>query len=195
MGGNLNIIYLLSSKDTFSFNGTYSKNEYKDYNIGDAILALYPDADNARLDVAIATSLDGERFGSSPYRFNLGYTHTEFIGMDMLSFNTTAYYNGKALNQIMLKFKDDQYNMPGVPAYWTMDAALTYNSSRWVPEGTSWNARLSANNVFGSEHLASLRYVDLSSYWAGSGGQPQTGYGTGTYITPRTYSLTVTFNF
>ena len=176
MGANLNIIYLLSSKDTFTFNGTYSKNEYKDYNIGAAILALYPDADNARLDPDLKYALDGEKFGSSPYRFNMGYSHTEFIGMDMLSFNTTAYYNGKGLNQILLKFTDDQYNMPGAPSYWTMDASLTYNSSRWVPEGTRWTARLSVNNLFGSDHLASIRYIDLSDgYWGAFGGQPHNG--------------------
>ena len=195
MGASLNVIYLLTAKDTFTFNGSYSKNEYKDYNIGDAILEQYPNADNARLDVELATSLDGERFGTAPYRFNVGYNHTEFIGMDMLSFNTTAYYNGKALPQIMLKFTDDQYNMARTPAYWTMDAALNYNSSRWVPEGTRWTARLSVNNVFGSEHLSSINYTDMSDYFAVYGGKPYTGYASGNYISPRTYSLTLTFDF
>ncbi len=195
MGANLNVIYLMTAKDTFTFNGSYTKNEYKDYNIAAAILEQYPNADNARLDPELYNSLDGERFGEAPYRFNVGYNHTEFIGMDMLSFNTTAYYNGKALPQIMLKFTDNQYNKPRTPAYWTMDAALSYNSSRWVPEGTRWTARLSANNVFGSEHLASISYTDLGDYFAVYGGKPYTGYASGTYIAPRTYSLTVTFDF
>lgn len=195
MGANLNIMYLLTASDTFSFNGSYSKNEYKDYHIGNAILAMYPNADNARLDAELKSNRDGEAFGGSPYRFNVGYSHTEFIGIDMLSFNTTAFYNGKALDQIMLRYTDNQYSLSGVPAYWTMDAALTYNSSRWVPESTRWSARLWCNNIFGSEHLSSINYVDLSAYWAGSGGQPGTGYGSGNYITPRTFGLTLSFDF
>ncbi|MBN1907224.1 MAG: TonB-dependent receptor, partial [Deltaproteobacteria bacterium] len=195
MGANLNIMYLLTARDTFSFNGSYSKNEYKDYNISDAILATYPGADNARLDPELYNDLDGERFGSAPYRFNMGYSHTEFIGMDMLTFNTTAYYNGKALDQIMLKFTDNQYTMPRASAYWTMDAAVTYSSSRWVPEGTRWNVRLWCNNLFGSEHLASLSWIDMSDYFSQYGGKPYTGYASGTYITPRTYGITLNFDF
>jgi outer membrane receptor protein involved in Fe transport len=195
MGADLNVIYLLTMKDTFLFNGSYSKNEYKDYNIGAAILALYPEADNARLDPELYNSLDGEAFGSAPYRFNVGYSRTENIGMDMLTFNTTAYYNGKSLDQIMLKFKDDQYNMPGTSAYWTMDASLTYSSSRWVPQSTRWTARLWCNNIFGSEHLTSIYYTDMSAYFAAWGGQPYTGYASGNYISPRTYGLTLTYDF
>ncbi|NLD38250.1 MAG: TonB-dependent receptor [Desulfatiglans sp.] len=195
MGANLNIMYLLTAKDTFSFNGSYSKNEYKDYNISNAILATYPGADNARLDPELYNDLDGERFGSAPYRFNVGYSHTEFIGMDMLTFNTTAYYNGKALDQIMLKFRDNQYTMPTTSDYWTMDASVTYSSSRWVPEGTRWNARFWCNNVFGSEHLASLYWTDMAQYFAQYGGQPNTGYASGTYISPRTYGVTLSFDF
>jgi hypothetical protein len=195
MGANLNILYLLTAKDTFSFNGSYQHNEYKDYNISKAILKLYPGADNARLDPELFNSLDGEKFGGAPYRFNVGYSHTEFIGLDMLTFNTTAYYNGKGLDQIMLKFRDNQYTMPTTSDYWTMDASVTYGSSRWVPEGTRWNARFWCNNVFGSEHLASLYWTDMAQYFAQYGGQPHTGYASGTYISPRTYGLTLSFDF
>jgi outer membrane receptor protein involved in Fe transport len=126
----------------------------------------------------------------------VGYSHTENIGMDMLTFNTTAYYNGKALDQIMLKYTDNQYSLPGVPAHWTMDASLTYSSSRWVPESTGWTARLWCNNLFGSEHLTSIYYTDLSQYWDGFlGEQPGTGYASGNYISPRNYGITRSFDF
>ncbi|MGD9162619.1 MAG: TonB-dependent receptor, partial [Desulfobacteraceae bacterium] len=161
-GGNLNMIFLLTPNDTFTFNGSYTHNEYKNYNQGEAILAIRPDADNIRLDPTQRVDRSGEEFGGRPYRFNIGYTHTRSIGLDLLSANFTAFYNGKDIDQIMLRGTDNVYYMSGAPDYWTVDASITYNSSKWLPDGMNWSARIWCNNLFGSEELNSLYYTDLS---------------------------------
>ncbi len=203
MGGNLNVIYLITSKDTVAFNGSYSKNEYKDFNVGAAILEMYPDADNVLLDASMDVDRTGERFGSAPYRFNMNYNHIMFIGMDTLSTNITAFYNGKGVeNTIRGTYNGTayKYTLPGTPSYWTIDASATYNSSKWVPEGTSWSLRLWCNNLTGRKALASLSYTPILKYFSylnyyGYSLTPDDGYFSGYYINPRTYGATLTFNF
>ena len=121
----------------------------------------------------------------------------------MLSLNTTAFYNGKGLTQHLNRYNTDgyAYTMPGIPAYWTMDASLTYNSSRWVPEGVHWSARLWCNNLFNSHHLSTYNATDLTyiynvTYDGAYGELPaQTGMIVGSHISPRTYGLTLNFDF
>ncbi|MGD9161369.1 MAG: TonB-dependent receptor [Desulfobacteraceae bacterium] len=192
-GANLSAIWLLTANDTLSFNGSWSDNEYKDYHVGNAILALYPDADNVLLDSSMQISDDGEKFGGPPYNFNIGYTHTSFFGMDMLSFNTTAFYTGNDNDANLLRASPDlTYSMPGRSSYWTVDASITYNSSRWFPEDMDWSARLWVNNLFDKEYLTSLYYTDFSTYY---GASPGIGVATGSYGVPRTYGFTLTVNF
>ncbi|MGD9160899.1 MAG: TonB-dependent receptor [Desulfobacteraceae bacterium] len=192
-GANVSIIWLLTLRDTFSFNGSWSDNEYKDYHVGEAILALYPDADSVLLDSNLQVSDDGVKFGGPPFNFNVGYTHTRFFGMDMLSFSTIAFYTGKDNDQNLLRSQPDlTYSMPGRPAYWTVDASITYDSSRWVPEGMNWSARLWVNNIFDKEYLTSLSYTDFNIY---NPAVSRVGVATGSYGTPRTYGLTLSVNF
>ncbi len=197
MGANLNLIYLITPRDTFTITGTYSHNEYKDYHVGNAINARYPDNDNVAVTDSYQQSRDGKEFGGAPYRMNFSYSHTTFIGMDMLAFNANAFYNGTGLEQTLAEYTENEYTMPGLPDYWTADASLTYMSSRWVPEGVNWNARFWVNNIFNSAHLSSLYYTDFSysSIWESYGLPARTGYATGHHITPRTFGVTLTFNF
>ena len=196
-GGNVSMIFLVTSKDTVTLTGSYSHNEYKNYNIGEAINKRYPDNDSVAENEDYQHDRDGEEFGGAPYRFNIGYVHTAFIGMDMLSFNVNAFYNGKDRDQVLNRYEETEYTMPGRPAYWTADTSITFASTRWVPEGVRWTARLWANNVFNSHHLSSLYYTDFtsSSIWASYNLPEKTGYATGSHIQPRTYGMTLSFDF
>jgi len=204
-GANINIIWRITNKDTFTFTTSYSKNEYKDYNIMKAILEYYESRGMAEPDSLYRSTTyqydwSGNEFGASPKRFNLGLTHNEFIGMDMLSFNFRGFYNGEGVEQIMLRDTENEYRLPTNQAYWTVDGSVTYSSSKYVPEGTRWTAVFSVNNIFGSKHLQSVRYTDVSTAYSGVTQYLMTlperaGTVTGNYISPRTYTLRLSFNF
>ncbi len=202
MGVSANIIWLVTPNDSVTFNGSWQHNEYKNYNIGDAINAVFPDNDNVAVNEDYQNSRDGEEFGGSPYRFNMSYSHTTFIGADILSFNTTAFYNGKGLEQRLWKYTDREYTMPGLPDYWTMDVSLSYSSSRWVPEKTRWSTRFWCNNIFDSHHLSSMYYSDYNQLFGSIFGTQyenmfpeRTGVATGSHITPRTFGVSISFDF
>ncbi len=192
-GLNASVMYMPTAKDVFSVSASYSKNKYDDYNIKAAILEKYADADNVYTTEAYQ-DMSGLEFGGSPIRGNISYTHTEFLGLDTLVFSTTAYYEGEGVDETLNIGQDNVYTMPGIDEYWLMDASLTYNSSMWVPEGMNWSARLWCNNVFNSTPISSLYYVDYDYIW-GDTFPAQSGYVSGTYVQPRTYGLTLTFNF
>lgn len=192
-GMSLGILWMLTPNDTVTFTGSWSKNEYNNYNIGEEVLAFYPDADNPYTEEGMQ-ELSGEEFGGAPIRFNTGYTHNMWIGMDLLSLTATAYYEGKGIDQVLERGEAGEYTMPGRDEYWTMDASATYNSSKWVPEGMSWSARFWVNNLFDSQPLTSISYSDSDYSW-GENYMPYSGTVSGSFIQPRTMGLSLAVSF
>ncbi len=192
-GISASIMWLLTASDTVTATATWSKNEYDDYDIASAILAIYPDADNPYTDASIQNR-DGQEFGGRPFRANVSYSHTWYIGTDMLLLTSNLFYNGKGIDQWLRWATDDQYSMPGEDDYWTGDVALTYTSDRWVPEGIQWRVRLWCNNVWDEKALSSISYsdTDFSGLYAFEVGS---GTISGQYITPRTYGITFGVEF
>jgi outer membrane receptor protein involved in Fe transport len=188
-GINTDIIYLLTLKDTLRVTARWSQNEWEGYNLADAILARYPLADNVYNNPASYGDKSGLEFGGSPFRGNITYTHTESIGMDIMTFSTTAYYEGEGIDQRLYNARDGFFFMPGVGDYWLMDASLSYKSTRWVPEDMSWQVRLWGTNIFNSQKLRSISYATSADYDAYSGTI------SGQYVAPRTYGVTLSFDF
>ncbi len=197
-GLNANIMWMITQNDTFSINGAWSHNEYKEYDIGQALRDAYADhvygiPDNVYTSDAYKTSQTGLEFNGPNLRGTINYTHTMWLGMDMTSLNINARYEGEDLDQFIDRGEATQYTMPGRPDYWVLNAAINYSSSRWVPEGMRWNARLWCNNLTDSKHLASLSYSnDFWGIWVFKQGS---GTATGGYIEPRTTGVTLTLNF
>ncbi len=196
-GVSADVTYLITNNDTITARMTYSKNEYKDYSKGPAILALEPDADNPYTDDALLENRDGEEFSrGAPIRGNISYNRRMFIGMDMLSFSLTGFYNGKQIDQIVNRNTEYRLVLPGADDYWTADASISYASSRWVPEGIRWNARFQVNNIFDSDALSGITYTGSTAGWFNNSNiPPDSGYYTGRFIAPRTFSATLTVNF
>ncbi len=196
-GASTDIMWLITSKDTLRATATWSYNEYKDYNKGKAILAARPDADSIYRDGTLEKDQSGDEFSrGAPIRGNVAYTRMFYVGMDMLNFNLTAFYNGKGVDQIMNADTVNEYIMPGNDDYWTADLSIGYNSSKWVPEGCRWNARFQVNNIFDSQQFASLTYTSAESGRLNTGNiVPGSGTYSASFIEPRTVSLTLTFDF
>jgi hypothetical protein len=76
--------------------------------------------------------------------------------IDVNIYDKTCEEFGNALirdNIMCNNTDDDGYFMSGREDYWTFDASITNNSSRWFPEGMNWSVRLRrlrATNIFGS---------------------------------------------
>ena len=189
VGVSGNFMFLLTSKDTLSATARWSKNEWENYNLANAILARYPLADNVYNNPSTYGDISGDEFGGSPIKGNITYTHTESIGMDILTFSTTAFYEGKGVDDRLYNARDGFFFMPGVDDYWLMDASLTYRSSRWVPEGTSWQVRIWGNNIFDSQQLRSISYSTSTNY------DVKSGTISGQYVDPRTYGVSLSFDF
>jgi iron complex outermembrane recepter protein len=183
------IMFLITSKDNVNLTARWSKNEWKNYNLANAILARYPLADNVYNNPSTYGDTSGVEFGASPFRGNITYSHTEYIEMDSFTFNTTAYYTGKGVDQRIYNARDGFFFMPGVDDYWMMDASITYNSKRWVPEGTDWQIRIWGTNIFDSQQLRSISYATGTSY------DVRSGTISGEFVDPRTYGASLTFNF
>ena len=197
-GASTDITWLVTPKDTLRATATWSYNEYKNYSKTKAILAKRPDADSPYTDGTLNSDLSGEEFSrGAPLRGNISYTHMLFVGMDMVNFNVTGFYNGEGVDQIMNNDEPTQYIMKGNDDYWTLDASISYGSSKWLPEGMNWNARFQVNNIFDSQQFASITYTSFEANNQLSSGNMVPGSGTyvGTFIEPRTMSLTFTINF
>jgi outer membrane receptor protein involved in Fe transport len=192
----VSIDYLPTMNDRVSVSASWRKNKYKSpYDPLAAILALYPDADSPYLSYSADPDIGGYEFGGAPIRGNASYTHTFRFGSgDTLMATGSYFYEGKGIDQYMNQTYDNEYPMPGRPAYWTGDVSLMYTSSRWMPAGNMWSLRFSAQNIFDNDALSSISY---SNYWFSRGYAYSTGSGTvsGIYINPRTYSVTFDVNF
>ena len=154
---------------------------------------IYPDAVSVwRSD---SDDKSGLEFGGAPIRGNMTYTHTWYIGSDVMTASATGYYNGNCIDQWLNYGTDAEYSMPGRDAYWTFDISGTYSSSRWVPAGTNWQVRFRASNIFDNDALDFINYTDdifmgrANAYPAGS------GLISGNFINPRTYSVSISYNF
>ncbi len=197
-GITASIMWLLTANDTFTLSASWSKNQWDDYDIGAAMRAIYPDCDSANL--ATYTDRTGQEFGGSPIKVNLGYSHTWYIGTDVLTLYGNLFYTGDGIDQIINRGEEDEYYMPGIDAYWLGDMSVNYESSRWVPEGTTWHLRLWCNNIWNSDSLASITYSNTSYVLASDYSglvqfDDRSGIITGTYVQPRTYGITFGFNF
>jgi outer membrane receptor protein involved in Fe transport len=190
------IDWLPTMDDRVSISASWRENKYQDpYDPLAAILALYPDADSPYLSYSDDPNIGGYEFGGAPIRGNASYTHTfRFGASDTLMVTGTAFYEGEGIDQVMNRSYDNEYTMPGREAYWTGDVSLMYSSSRWMDPGNMWSLRFSVQNIFDSDDLSSINY---SSYWYTRSYAYTTRSGTisGTYINPRTYSLTLSINF
>ena len=192
-GISASIMWLLTASDTINVTATWSKNEFNDYDIASAILEKYPDADNPYTDASIQNR-DGQEFGGRPFRGNISYSHTWFIGTDMMLFSGNLFYNGKGIDKWLRWATADQYRMPGEDDYWTGDVALTYTSGLWVPESMKWHLRRWCNNVWDEKSLSSITYsdTDFSGIYAFAAGS---GTVSGQYIQPRTFGVAFGFEF
>ncbi|MGD9160956.1 MAG: TonB-dependent receptor, partial [Desulfobacteraceae bacterium] len=198
-GINANIIWLISPNDTFTASASYSKNKYDNYDIASAMEAVMPGSDSAKTPDYQVRNYDVE--GIRPLNANFGYTRTFYIGTDTLMLTGNAFYKGESVDQVLHRNTPYQYSMSPDNAYWLFDASVSYNSSKWVPEGVSWNLRLWCNNIFDSDELATRSFSDTTnvytdySFLTQVGFAPGSGIITGTYVTPRTYGVTLGVNF
>jgi len=197
-GISVSVDYLPTMDDRVSVSASWRKNKYASpYNKLKAIVALFPDADSAYREYQ-DFDMAGYEFGGAPIRGNASYTHTfRFSSGDMLMASGTAFYEDKGIDQY-LNIGDPirEYTMPGRDAYWTGDVSFMYSSNRWMPAGNMWGLRFSVQNIFDNDALSSISYSDDQ---AGFGPQNVYAVGTGTingtYINPRTYSITFDINF
>lgn len=191
-GIGVDIQYLPSYDDRVSISATWRKNRYGTYNVREALLAIYPDADSP---YALTGDQSDHEFGGAPIRGNIAYTHTFRFGSgDMLSATGTAFYEGKGVDQYVNEGLDNEYIMPGRAAYWTASLNFTYSSSRWMRSGNMWSIRFSAQNIFDNDALSSITYSDA---YGGYADAYNLGSGTinGTFINPRTYTITLDISF
>ena len=197
-GVSTDITWLVTNKDTLRATATWSYNEYKNWNKANAILAARPDADSPYTDGSLNDDQSGEEFSrGAPLRGNIAYTRMFFVGMDMMNFNVTGFYNGKGIDQIQNNDEVNQYIMKGNDDYWTFDVSIGYSSSKWMPEKMRWNARFQVNNIFNSQQFKTLTCTSFEANNQLSSGNMVPGSGTyvGTFIEPRTMSITFTVNF
>jgi iron complex outermembrane receptor protein len=196
-GVAVTIDYIPTMDDRISLSASWRENKYQSpYDPLAAILALYPDADSPYTSYSDDPDIGGYEFGGAPIRGNASYTHTFRFGSgDTLMATGTAFYEGEGIDQVINRTWPEEYTMPGREDYWTFDVSLMYSSSRWMSPGNLWSLRFSAQNIFDSDALSSRTY---SGNWFGSHDYLYVvGSGTvsGTYINPRTYSLTFDINF
>ncbi len=193
-GANMDATWLITPRDILRVNGSWSVNRRVDFNVAEAMRA-YGEANGFVADSAdnpayADDSRNGQRFGGRAVKGWIGYTRTQNIGTDLLQFNTTGFYTGRGRDQIIRRGRDDEYLGPPSPDYWLFDVSVTYTSSKWMPEGSQWNVRLYANNVFDKDLWGSRsRSESATNYPVG------TGTINGSFLTPRTIGVVLGFNF
>ncbi|MBN1907015.1 MAG: TonB-dependent receptor [Deltaproteobacteria bacterium] len=205
-GGNAQITWVITPADIFTLNASYSKNEYDNYNVSDAMLRAFgplwgvgtvDGVEITNVHSALLPSNDvdrtGEEFGSRPWRGNFTYSRMWFIGTDMLTWTTSGFYEGTGLDQYIARRTDDETIFPGNPDYWTFDMSFNYSSTKWVPEGYRWTARVYGNNILDNDELASRSYN--IAYNQSYSFLPNSGYITGSFLQPRTLGIQFTLNF
>lgn len=197
-GGNVQVTWVITPADIFTLNASYSQNEYDKYNVADAMRrAFEPLWGVGNVHSALLPSNDvdrtGEEFGSRPWRGNITYSRMWFIGTDMLTGTMSAFYEGTGLDQYVARRTEQERIYPGNPDYITVDMALNYSSTKWVPEGYRWSARIFGNNVLDNDELASRTWND--GYNQSYSFLPNSGYISGSFLQPRTFGLSFTLNF
>jgi outer membrane receptor protein involved in Fe transport len=193
-GINVNATWLATANDVFTLTGSYSSNRRKEYSVAKAMIEYaakmgwsFPES-ALQAQYAVEDSRNGQRFGGG-LKGNVGYARTWFIGTDFLTFNTTGFYTGRTRKRDMRDNTPQEYRLPGNPAYWLFDASISYNSTRWVPEGYRWTARIYGNNIF--DKLIIGKYYNDNSQWF----EPGNGIITYTFAEPRTLGVAFTLNF
>ena len=195
-GLSVDMTLLITASDSLSARGTWSSNKYKDYEMAAAIARSFPDSDTPYTDVATQVDKDGEEFPNiTNIRGNITYNHVMFFGTDMANFNIRANYTGPASDYVVNENRTNEYYMPGRDEYWTYDATLAYRSSRFVPEGWNWSARFSVTNLFDSKFFKTLTYRGDQDWGALANFHPNAGTYGGSFIEPRTMSLTLSLYF
>ncbi len=198
-GVNGNIMWLLTASDTFTASVSYSQNEYDNYDVAGAMQAVIPNSDSAQNPDYQVRNDDVE--GIRPFNANFGYTKVFYIGTDTIMFNGNAFYKGETVDQVLHRNMPNQYSMSPDNAYWLFDASISYNSTRWVPEGVDWSLRFWCNNIFDSDELATRSFSDSTGvYTDATFTTPvefaaESGIVTGTYVNPRTFGVTLGVNF
>ena len=196
IGVSVDGTWMLTQSDTVSLRASWSNSKYKSYNMIRAILAKYPWADNPYTNDALQDTRDGEDLpGQTHLRGNVSYNHMTFVGMDMLMFNIMANFTGQQDDLVVNRNTDNEYYMPGRDEYWILNTSVSYGSSKWVPEGMRWNARLQVNNLMDSDFFASINYSGDRGQWDGYNIDPNSGTYGGSFVQPRTWSFTFTLNF
>jgi len=197
-GGSVQATWVITPNDRLNVNANYQHNEFDDFQLAKAMIANYEpiwgvgNVDSALLAVN-QTDRTGDEFGGRPWRGNFNYNHMWFIGADVLTLALNGQYEGDAIDDVRQPNTENEYSYPGSPAYWIFGLAFTYNSTKWVPEGYRWNARLFGNNILDSRALTNRRYNDdYLSQWKYA---PNSGYISGSFVTPRTLGIQFTLNF
>ena len=228
-GGSVNATWLITPNDTLTVSAARSTNRYVNYSMNRAqqeyaqktwgaydgetiiidgeeqVVETYADSGH-NIFSRVYEDWNGSRFGGG-LNGNVSYNHTFYIGTDLLILNTTGFYTGKGLDQVMRpsqtaaggEWGSAEYSLPGNPDYWTVDASLTYTSTRWVGEGQRWNVRLYANNVL-EKTITGRRFQDYIGTMGSYFGEyeaflPDSYLVIYQYAQPRTIGLTFTLNF
>jgi len=203
-GGNVNITWVATPNDRFAVYAAWQHNELDHFNVSEAMKKMYEpiwgvgNVDSALLPANMEDKT-GDSFGGRPWRANFNYTHNWFVGTDMLTMVLNGQYEGVALSQTVAENTDREHYYPGSPDYWIFGLAFTYSSTKWVPEGYRWTARLFGNNILDSQALTNRTYNDADpSFTFGTQSwkfAPNSGFITGSFVTPRTLGVQFTLNF
>lgn len=228
-GVNLNATWLVTPNDSLTIYAARSSNKYVNYSMNRAqqeyaqktwsqydgetividgeeqVVETYADSGH-NIFARVYEDWNGSRFGGGT-NGNVSYNHTWFLGTDLLILNTTGFYTGKGIDQVMRpsqssgsgEWGDLEYSLPGNPAYWTWDASVTYTSTKWVGQGKRWNLRLYINNVF-EKKITGRRFQDYVGQMGSYFGEydvfmPDSYLVIYQYAQPRTVGLTFTLNF
>ena len=228
-GANLNATWLITPNDTINITAAKSVNKYVDYSMSRAqneyaqlmwgqydgetiivdgeeqIVETYADSAKSNY-MRVYDDWNGEEYGGG-YNGNVSYNHTWFLGTDTLSLNTTGFYTGPGIDQVMRpsqsspdgEWGDLEYKLPGNPSYWMWDASITFNSTKWVGAGKRWSLRFYVNNVL-EKKIIGRRFQDNIGDIGFYFGQydvlmPDSYIVTYTFAEPRTMGLIFTLNF
>ncbi|NLD38325.1 MAG: TonB-dependent receptor [Desulfatiglans sp.] len=228
-GVNVNATWLITPADTLTVSGSKSSNKYVNYSMNRAqqdyarkawsqydgqtiiidgeeqVVETYADSGH-NIYSRVYEDWSGSRFGGG-INANVSYNHTWFVGTDLLIMNTTGFYTGKGIDQVMRpsqtssggEWGDLEYSMPGNPDYWMFDASVTYTSTKWVGEGKRWDLRLYVNNLLDKKIIGRRfqDYVGTVGSYMGTYDvfNPDSYLVIYSYAEPRTFGLTFTLNF
>jgi hypothetical protein len=199
-GASLSLNWLITPNGLLNASVAYQNNKYKTYDVASAVLAQFPEAINA-YDPAPgipAGDVSGRRFGPAPWRGRTSYTHTFYMGSDILELTGTLLYEGKGIDQIMEINTENEYALPGREDFWLGDISAFYSSSYGMPPGMSWHVRVWCNNIWNSKKKAAISYEDLVNnqyIFAPRSGYITSGFMGDSYVLPRTFGIAIGVNW